>query len=187
MKKKFDDANQRIKKLMIESATNPYMDAIYEILGPKVRTEMTKFGYAVIKGNTDEYKDQERHRINGANIRTKGSTLHERVLIINEDISRRRHPETEHEFIKNIGENPIHYVQINSEQVLMPGEGMYSVNGREGFFHGFRVEDTGLLYVVKAIRPSYVQGNSFRIDDLFSPKQQKQGVPGRGLRALIPY
>jgi len=91
--------------------------------------------------------------------------LHERVLIIRDDIPIRSHEETDREIVKNFGTEDIDYIQPNSSRTIFPENAIWSVSHETGFYHGFRVRRGryGVLYVSKMIRPGFAEGNSFRM------------------------
>jgi hypothetical protein len=95
----------------------------------------------------------------------KGETcfLHERVWYFTSPSPGRKHPETRHEIIANIGTNNIEYVMGDLSWDIVPGKAVYSVDELEGHWHGFSVEKNkpGILYVAKALIPEYAQGRSF--------------------------
>ena len=121
----------------------------------------TDFGYSVIKGNwVPSYGISM--SFSGKTLNLQNMILHERVLIINKAIGIRSHEEEFQEIISNIGNSVIFQTFPKQDSIkINPGVAIYSVNEDEGFFHGFKVEKTGLLYVAKALKPEYVNGNSF--------------------------
>ena len=144
------------------------------------RVEETPFGYAIIKGNWRPSSHVECVQISnyqrGVRVGTylldlKDRVLHERVLVIERPIPIRSHEEIDHEIVENIGDSNVHMRYRHKggnetrEFPIAPGDTILSVNGPDRFFHGFFVKDTGLLYVVKALKPEFVEGDSFRIPE----------------------
>ena len=99
--------------------------------------------------------------------------LHERVWILTcaADVPIRSHEETRHEIVRNFGYFDIEYLyaegpgQKEEMKPILMGDVIYSVRGREGFYHGFRVAKEGLLYVAKALKKEWIDPenpNSFK-------------------------
>src|SRR3989339_145938 len=133
----------------------------------EVSVEEKRFGIAVIKGNKPLRKDEE-HCVDYTNGRgdrsflyISGGTLHERVLIIRDDIPIRSHEETDREIVKNFGTEDINYVQPNGNRIIFPENAIWSVFQEAGFYHGFGIRrgKYGVLYVAKAIKHGFVEGN----------------------------
>lgn len=134
-------------------------------------------GYAVVKGNWAPSYSRERTSsgfdhlvVSGLTLSLRDCVLHERVLVLSGDIPVRSHEETDMEVATNIGDIPVFYVESNARgRPIDPNRSMYTVrslpNGIEGFFHGFQVSEskTGLLYIAKALKRDFVEGNSFRM------------------------
>ena len=126
----------------------------------------TPFGYVFEKGNTTGLSD---FSLDGKRLDLRDRVLHERILLIERNIPIRSHEEVSQEVIRNIGDQNIVYTEPGRKLVMWPWcqLAMYSVNGENGFFHGFEIEEgkSGLLYVAKALRPEYIDGNSFTIPE----------------------
>lgn len=127
----------------------------------------TPFGYVFEKGNT--YPSPTEFSVDENVLQLQGRVLHERILLIERNIPIRSHEEVSQEVIRNIGDQNIVYTEPGRKLVMWPWcqLAMYSVNGENGFFHGFEIEEgkSGLLYVAKALKPEYVDGNSFTIPE----------------------
>lgn len=153
-----------------------YLPRIHEHLGTdKTEVQKTDFGYAVIKGNWFPPANVEHVRIGGRNLDLRGKVLHERVLVIECEIPIRSHQEVEQEIVTNIGGRS-EYARIGCNSIddgeermhtMNVGETIFSVYGRHvGFNHGFQVEMSGsCLYIAKALKPEFVEGNSFRMPE----------------------
>ena len=163
-----------------------YLSRAREFLGVEnPRVEETLFGYAIIKGNWAPSRSVQVVRLlnhmegfmpSFYNLDLRGRVLHERILVIERSIPIRSHEETDQEVVENIGGSDIHIryrhkgdmgrgdMSIKTARIN-PGNTSQSVQGPDRFFHGFFVEETGLLYVAKALKPEYVEGDSFRVPE----------------------
>lgn len=147
-----------------------YIDKAKEFFNTEnVDAQETYFGYAIIKGNWKPSVNIDTIKINELDLCIKECVLHERILVIEKNIPIRSHQEEWQEIVQNIWDTDIYYISsidgsINSVK-MPPEETMYSMVNNTGFFHGFNIEKTGLLYVAKALDLSYVEGNSFRIPE----------------------
>ncbi len=139
-----------------------YLPKIKKFLGTdNLDIQQTLFGYAVIKGNWIPSETTTIH-YQGLKLNLKGRVLHERVLLFNKDIGLRSHEEESQEIVINIGSEVIKQVMpLDAFSFIYLGRAAHSMNGDYGFVHGFNVENTGLLYVAKALKQEFVQGNSF--------------------------
>jgi hypothetical protein len=96
---------------------------------------------------------------------TRGRVIHELVAYIKEDVPPRDHPEESDEIVKNIGTTGISFVcPPHLPVTIQPGRIIRSVQATLGYQHGFKIEEgPGLLYVVKALYPHAVDGDTFKI------------------------
>jgi hypothetical protein len=131
----------------------------------------TDFGYVIIKGNwapSRSTEDLDKINILGLDLNLKGRVLHERVLFISRDktIPIRSHEEVDQEIVQNIGHyNILMTLPGSNERIILPGQRRHSVDGKNGFFHGFHAKNEGILYVAKAVHKDFVEGNSFRVPE----------------------
>jgi len=124
----------------------------------------TDFGYAAIKGNWKPSQSIEKINICDLELDLRGKVLHERVLIIEREIGIRSHQEADQEVIKNIGDTAITQTLHEGYTRFPPRMAGYSLDRGWYFFHGFKVEKgTGLLYLATALKPEFVDGNSFKM------------------------
>jgi hypothetical protein len=129
----------------------------------KVEVQQTDFGYAILKDNWTPSEKADKITISGLDLDLVGRVLHERVLIIYREIPIRSHEEEDQEIVENIGHFDIRMtLPRGKSRIITPGNCTYSVQGPEGFCHGFDLRREGVLYVAKALKPKSVKGqNSF--------------------------
>jgi len=127
--------------------------------------EEADIGQAFLRGNFPPPIGVDSLTIDGLTLDLKDRVLHERVLFIRagQVIPIRSHEEVDQEIVSAIWKHRIIQVLPDAEIMIHPGETLYSVDADDGFLHGFRAEKDGLLYVVKALKPEFVEGHSFRV------------------------
>lgn len=134
----------------------------------------TDWGYFIEKGNWKASNGVFEVNILGHSLDLRDRVLHERVLIITGDVPIRSHEEEDQEVVTNIGDYTVYQIvppNLSNPIPIKKGQTTYSVNMNPdpvgepfGFFHGFQVErgGVGLLYVAKALKPKFLDGNSFK-------------------------
>ncbi len=153
--------------------TDEYIKKAIAILGTDDK-EVTDapFGRRVIKKAYWPSPAADKITIYELPLTIKDLVLFEGIVVIERNIPIRSHEEVREEIVCNVGETVINYVLPNGNVTLCQGAPHYSVRGNDGFFHGFTVEKTGLLYFAKAVHPdSFVNDYSFKIHkNTFKPK-----------------
>lgn len=120
-------------------------------------------GNTPIKENKPVYVDDR--PLTAGNF-SKGSVIHERLILLYENMPIRSHEETSKEIVWNIGGTNIETILTPTKRVhIRPGQSSPTVNGTYGFNHGFKINKEGLLYVAKIIRPEFISGNSFKMPE----------------------
>lgn len=147
-----------------------YLPRIKEALGITGSLEINKtdFGYVAVKGNWFPPKSTKLS-INRAVLDLTDRVLHEIVLVIKRTIPLRTHNETDRQIFSNIGDSNVGVAYVDRGErrpdfILRPGETVQTLHNQYGHQYGFVVEKgLGLLYVAKALKPEFVEGNSFRL------------------------
>ncbi len=155
------------KYSIMREEISEYMRRASEILRePYAGLVIAPFGFTIVKGNYKPSSSVDVVHVDNYPMKLGGRTFHERVLLIERNIPIRSHEETDLEIVKNVGDVPLFYIEPESETIIVPGNIFCTVSGRQGFYHGFRIEHgIGLLYVAKILNPEFVYENSFRMPD----------------------
>jgi len=133
------------------------------------RKEKKEWGWIIEKGNTALAKGVDKVVFGTKALSLSDRVFHERVLVIREgqEIGIRSHQEQSSEYVINIGKSPItRLLPRGATRDLLPNRGNFSHTGTAGFDHGWRVQQgTGILYIAKALKLEYVEGDSFKIPE----------------------
>lgn len=141
-----------------------YFEMARDIMGVVPRVVEVPFGVIYVGENLSM---QGRKNVAGLILNLEKRVFHHRCLLFRKDIPIRSHEETDQEIVANYG-GEIRIVGPGRLIKLREHDVAYSVSGSEGFFHGFekyRLTDEGFIYVAKALRPEFVDGDSFRVPD----------------------